>query len=148
MNLLQFRTSLKQVSNKDAIYGEVFGAIKFLEAFLIDLQQAQLEKGVDNQGAEIGTYSPATEAIARQSNPIRPKRAGDPYNFEWTGGFFRGMRIDIDKEEAVFTSSDSKTPELKVKYPGLLGLTDFNLSQAVQQRILPEFLKRWRARLF
>lgn len=147
MNLVQFRQNLSKVSNRDAIYEEVFRAIKFLEAYLLDLQKAQLSQGVDNEGVEIGTYSPATEAIAKQSNPIKPKRAGDPYNFEWTGGFFQGMRLDVDKREAVFTSSDQKTPMLVVKYPGLLGLTERNLEIALADRIIPQFLKQWRDKL-
>jgi hypothetical protein len=146
-NLLQFRQNLAKISNRKDVYEEVFRAIKFLETYLLDLQKEQLSAGVDNEGVEIGTYSRLTETIARQSNPIKPKRAGDPYNFEWTGGFFQGMRLDVGKQEAVFTSSDSKTPMLTVKYPGLLGLTQDHLNQALEDRIIPEFLKAWKEKL-
>lgn len=147
MNLIQFRQNLARTSNREEIYKEVFRIIRLLEAYLVDLQQLQLSEGQNPQGQTIGTYSPATEEFAKQENPLQPKRAGDPYNFEWTGKFFRGMNIKVGKNEAVFTSSDSKTPLLIQQYGQLFGLSDKHLEEAVREKILPRFLEEWRGKL-
>lgn len=149
MNLHQLQRKATTLSNQKEVYRIGFEIMKSLEAYLVDLQQIQLSKGQNNQGLSLGTYSKATEEIAKQNSPREPKKAGDPYNFEWTGRFFDQMKLKVvlSQSEAYFISNDKKFPMLEDKYPGLMGLTQEHLTEAIKDKILPEFVKRCRSLL-
>lgn len=140
-NLLEFRNNLAKVSDKKVLVEIALDAAYQLRAFLIDLNQIQLEAGRDIDGQRLGTYSRATEleSLYGEVKPILPKREGSPYNFQWTGGLFDGMKIIATGRELIFTSSDSKTPLLVEKYGDIFGLTQEHMEEAVE-RIIPIFI--------
>lgn len=145
-NLLEFRQNLEPLTKRDELVKIALEVVFQLRAYLIDLNQIQLSEGKDAFGNIIGTYSPATEFISQnpdagQVRPILPKNAGDPYNFEWTGDFFNEMTMVANGKEVIFTSTDSKTPLLTMKYKDLFGLTDENMTEAVTEKILPAFVE-------
>ena len=149
-NLLQVRQRVQALNSKEVVYGILFEVVKRFEAYLIDFNLIQLEAGRNIRNELLGTYSRATEIEALLGDgprPIRPKVEGEPYNFQWTGGLFDGMRLVVENNTATFTSTDSKTPLLVEKYGDIFGLTPENLAEAVKDRLFPAFTEEIRKRL-
>ena len=138
-----FRQRLKAIANEQLIISLVFDQINRYKGILIDLVQLQLEKGENPKNEVVGTYKRATEieSLLGKVKPIQPKKEGDPYNFEWTGGFFDGMFLEVGKDEAQWGSDDYKTEELEKKYGELLGLQIKNFIEAKEQYLLPGFIQ-------
>ncbi len=148
--VIQLRNYLEPLKDKDTVYGLFFEVVKSFEAYLIDLNQIRLEEGQDVSGKLVGRYSRATEIeslFGEGPRPIQPKREGEPYNFQWTGGLFDGMTIDIFPDMALFTSKDSKTPELIAKYGDIFGLQPQDLNEALRDKLYPGFMKLIRNQL-
>ena len=146
---VQLRARLEPLKDRETVYGLFLDVVKSFEAYLIDLNQIRLEEGQDIFGDEIGRYSRTTELAAKfsQIKPIQPKKLGEPYNFQWTGGLFDGMYIDIFPDRAQFTSRDSKTPELIAKYGDMFGLQPQDLEESLREKLYPGFMKLIRNQL-
>ena len=127
----------------------VFEQIERYKGILIDLVQLQLEEGENPKGETVGTYKRSTEleSLFGEVSPIRPKKEGDPYNFQWTGGFFDGMFLEVKKDEAQWGSNDYKTEDLEKKYGELLGLQIKNFIEAKEQYLLPGLISEIKKRL-
>lgn len=136
---------LRTLQNEQLIISLVFEQIKRYEGILIDYVQGQLEKGQNPKGEVVGTYSRATEleSLFGEVRPILPKREGEPFNFQWTGGFFNGMFLQVNRDSALFGSND-KQALLEGKYGDLLGLQIKNWIEAKEQYILPAFISEIR----
>lgn len=146
-NLVQFRQRLKRINNPKYLELVVFTNIKKLESIFIKAQKEQLNKGEDSKGQVFGTYSPATERIAKDENTRKPKKAGEPYNFEYYGDFFDSMVLDVFENSASFFSDDPKTEELIKRYKGLFGLQPETLYEIIRSKILPAYLIELRQEL-
>jgi len=147
---VQLRARLEPLRDRETVYGLFLDVVKSFEAYLIDLNQIRLEEGQDIFGDLIGRYSRATELeslFGEGPRPIQPKREGEPYNFQWTGGLFDGMYIDIFPDRAQFTSRDSKTPELIAKYGDMFGLQPQDLEESLREKLYPGFMKLIRNQL-
>ncbi len=99
---------------------------KQLNTFILDMiKQDQLfDKGIDEDGDVIGTYSEFTEAL----NP--EKVAGSHYTLKDTGDFFDSFYIDVFptyfeiNANPIKTNQDGDTENLFYKYgEGIMGLT-------------------------
>lgn len=142
-----FRQRLKAISKDQVIFDILFAEIKRYENIFLNLNKKSLGKGESSTGEIFGTYSQLTEQIASQENPRKPKRAGELYNFEYTGGLFDGMELVFGNNEVLFTSTDSKTAFLRVKYPDLFGIQDEDKKEVIQKVILPAFINQIRLKL-
>lgn len=140
--VVQLRQRLELLRNRDYIYGIFFEVVKRFEAYLVDFNQIRLEEGQDIFGNVFGRYSRTSELeyLFGNPKPVKPKIAGQPYNFQWTGGLFQGMKIEIFSDRAEFTSTDSKTPELVAKYKDMFGLQKEDFEEALQNKLFPEFM--------
>lgn len=148
--VLQFRERLAPLANKEKVYELFFEVVKSFESYLIDFNLIRLEEGEDIFGNIVGRYKRSTELEAlfgEGPKPIKPKKEGEPYNFQWTGGLFDGMYIEFTKDSFTFTSKDSKTPELKVKYKNIFGLQERDLNEAMRDKLYPGFMKLIRNQL-
>jgi hypothetical protein len=145
--ILQFQKRLQRISNPKYLELVVFTEIKRHEALFVEAQKEQLNKGENFRGKVFGTYSPATEEIAKGENTRQPKIAGEPYNFEYYGDFFDGMYLAVFEDNALFFSDDPKTRFLITKYKDLFGLQPESLSKLIKTTILPAFLREIRKQL-
>lgn len=145
--ILEFQKRLEKVANRAAIEKILFDEIKRYKNVFLNQQKKQLNEGEDNEGDLFGVYTEATENWPRNYTPRKPKVAGEPYNFQDTGGLFDGMELLIDGAQAQFWSTDSKTPELVVKYDNLFGLQDDNLKEVITKIIYPAFMLQIRKQL-
>jgi len=105
---------------------------KQLNTFILDMiKQDQLfDKGIDEDGDVIGTYSEYTEAI----NP--EKVAGTHYTLKDTGDFFDSFYIDVFptyfeiNANPIKTDQDGDTENLFYKYgEGIMGLTNESMEK-------------------
>jgi len=125
----------------------VLRAASRFEAYLVDLNQIQLESGLNIRGEVIGTYSAATEQIADREGTVEPKNAGSAYNFQWTGELFAGMFVTFTSEYIEIFSRAPHAELVREKYSTLFGenvifgLTQESLIEFVELKLLPEIRK-------
>lgn len=142
--LKEIRQNLKPLLNETRFYRIVLRTASRFEAYLVDLNQLQLSEGKDIFGEIIGFYSEATQAIAAQETTRQPKIAGRPYNFEWTGGVFDGMKIRtrIGAGYIEIYTTDEKYDLLIDTYSGFFGEnTIFGLTPDSQTEFVSEKLE-------
>lgn len=118
---------------------------------ILDLvRYGQLAKGLDSfekdlvypgKTTNIPLYEPSTELYwaKQQPQPIKPKKAGERYNFEWTGETFRAMMLEI-RGEGVFEifTKDAKNNLLQQIYGTIFNLTDKHNEYINENIILPK----------
>ena len=105
------------------------------------LTDEQLGLGLDSKGKLIGRYSKATEGYAAdpENRPRQPKVAGQPYNFEWTGGTFDELYLTFDsKDTYTLFSYDAKATFLKDTYGDIFDFTEAHNQRINYEIILPE----------
>jgi len=127
----------EMVDDIPAILKEVF--LKRGADIVRMIQEQQLSKGKDGDGFLLGTYSIVTQNIATTETPkpIRPKIYGKPYNFEWTGDWFKKMKAQLQGTDGYeIFSADWKHNLLIEKYgPDLVKIND-RLNQYINDVIL------------
>jgi hypothetical protein len=135
----------RTISSK-SIWFEVFRDQNLKKMVLDWIRQDQLfEKGIDEDGDIIGTYSEFTESI----NP--EKIAGSHYTLFDTGEFYRSMFVVVLSDSIVIDADPIKIDEngektnLFYEYgEGIVGLTDENkqkLANEVSRRFIIEVEK-------
>ncbi|MBO0323462.1 hypothetical protein J0X14_14230 [Muricauda sp. CAU 1633] len=144
--VLQVQKRISPLTKKSVLETIAFQELKKLREVLIKLQKERLDKGLDTSGKVIGTYSFSTEIISKSKNPIKPKKFGQPYNFQDSGDFFKGMELLFKPKEAVFISKDSKQELLTSKYDDLMGYTDEQWIEFLRTKLQPAFMKEFRNR--
>lgn len=145
--IVQFRRNLRRIANAKYLELALFTEIKRFENLFLRAQKEQLNEGVSYKGKVFGEYSFATEQIAKERNTRKPKIAGEPFNFEDTGGFFDGMTLEVFEDRAEFWSTDSKTPLLVTKYKDLFGLDPERFAQIFNRVIYPAFMLELRKQM-
>lgn len=149
MDVFDLYDRVDSYSPLDAIGDIVLNA----DDFVIFLQQEQLRLGKNESGDTIGTYTPYTEFISENyqefgvEKPIQSKVAGEPYNFEWSGKYFKGMFIKVFANSTFIIEIDSSVPyadELEKRYKKLLGLADNNqdeLNRFIEDKVTEQLNK-------
>ena len=109
------------------------------------LTDEQLGKGTDSKGKIIGTYKKITESYAAdpENRARKPKEAGKPYNFEWTGGTFDELFLTFDSLDTyTLFSHDSKATFLKDTYGDIFDFTKAHNERINFEIVLPELDKK------
>jgi len=116
----------------------LFDSVAWLESITQELQlkavrewiqQDQLkDEGVNSLGNIIGIYSFQTEIMSDGK-----KRAGDPYDLEDTGQFFRSMFVRVLTDAIVFEADSEKMNDQLWWNNNILNLTDENLNKFIQE---------------
>jgi len=93
---------------------ETATAIKKQNRQIVEINQINLDKGLDNQDGLVGLYSAATAEIAKSNpKPNQSKEEGQPFNFDWTGAFLNGMYIVYRNNKITFLSKGMGSGEKK-----------------------------------
>lgn len=105
---------------------------EFIKDVILDLitDNQLMDKGVDADGEIIGRYSKATEMISGGR-----KKAGDPYNLNDTGSFFRSMFINVLENSIEIDASSQTFTEMQNQNwwrISILGMTEQSLNQYVE----------------
>lgn len=105
-----------------------------------------LNQSKDIFGNPIGFYSYATEVISRGN-----KKRGEPFMGYETGDFFKGFYMQEVAGVLSFGSTDPKTSEILGSdnwlSDELFGLSDENLKEVIETRLLPFFIDLSRKQL-
>lgn len=123
---------------------DLFKFIKSIEKELLDKNKDQIfNDSKDINGEPIGFYSYATEVISKGK-----KKKGEPFTSFDTGDFFKGFYIQEVYGVLRFGSSDSKTQTILNSEnwlsDELFGLSDENLKEVIEKRLLPFFIENSR----
>lgn len=135
--------------NKQAVSKDLFKFIRSIEKVLLELEKKRItEESKDIFGNPIGFYSPWTEALTGGR-----KSAGEPFtgvdSGEWIDGFYMQEVAGVLR----FSSKDSKNSIILASARSdegswlsdqLFGLTDKDLKEVIQTRLLPFLLNNTR----
>ena len=137
---------LKRISLENIVSEILF----YSEHALIGLNQDQLLEGRNNKGNLIGRYTEHTQAASLDPTnlPKQKKWFGDPYNFEWTGEFFRAFQVKQDGTGVEITSQVSYLDSIKRlgsrnrAQDKLFGLTDEHKAKFNKEVLIPGINRR------
>lgn len=135
------------IDNLNAIERELVDVAKEViilkkEEIISILQDSQLSLGLNSKNKVAGVYKTSTEQFASIFNTVKPKKAFEPYNFEWTGQTFAFMDVKNESGSlySIFSTS-GKQSILEKAYGELFDLTEENNDWINQNIILPELQK-------
>ena len=115
---------------------------------IVQVNQIALDKGENYLGQTVGLYSKATELIAKE-NPIpnQPKKAGQPYNFDWSGNLLERMFITYSNAKIKFDSrgKGDNQKQLFVSVNRLLGVDEKGEKIINFEIVLPGLQKKFKA---
>lgn len=118
--------------------------IKDKQTELVDVNIENLADGKNYEGKVVGVYSQLTEDIAKLENPLLPKKAGERYNFVWSGDLISNIFVSLRGNKLIYDSTGKGTGDKLgfVNKNKLLGVEN-NKSEHVNKKImLPEYRKR------
>lgn len=127
---------------------DLFKYIRSIERELINRNKKQIEDdSSDIFGKPIGFYSEATDLITGGR-----KKKGDPYTGVDTGDWFKGFYMQEVAGVVTFRSSDPKNADILYGDNNwlsdeLFGLTDENLWEVIETKLLPFFIQNAREKL-
>lgn len=105
------------------------------------LKYSQLELGINSDGGFAGVYKSFTEQYASIADTVKPKIAGQPFNFQWSGATFAFMDIKTDgKGNYDIFSTSGKQQLLEEIYGELFDLTDEHNQYVNIEIILPSLI--------
>lgn len=136
MNVLDYKNKLNSISVqsilKDAVNRHSFQ--------IIQLNQIELDQGKNYLGQIVGKYAKSTELISKTENPRQPKKAGQPYNFEYTGALFDKMFIKYDGKVIIINSNGlgDNAKQLFLEINKALGFTKESSDMINWDILLPE----------
>jgi uncharacterized protein (UPF0335 family) len=137
-------TKAKKLQAK-SLQNDLFRFIKRIEKELLDRNKDQIvNESKDIFGNPIGFYSYATEVISRGR-----KKKGEPFTGYETEDFFKGFYMQEVAGVLRFGSTDPKTSKILSSESWLsdelFGLSDENLKEVIEKRLLPFFIDNCRA---
>lgn len=146
--LLQFTQNLKNLKESQ-IVASIFKEIKKIEAKIIKLNKDKLTIGENVEGQIVGEYSPYTEVFADRAGIFTSKTPNSPYNFQWSGEFYKGFFVSVNGSEATISSKGIGTGDKKdfLTTNKLFGLQDADLIDVIQTDLLPFIQKEIRRTL-
>lgn len=128
---------------------DLFLFIKSIEKEIFDLNVKQLENAENANDGDLinkdksfsGVYSQLSEDLGHEA--ILPKKAGELYNFGWSGDFLGNFKMDLfsDRVEVYSTGEGSGEKQAFFNgYESLYGLNSESIIKIVETRIKPFFI--------
>lgn len=147
MATLQEQLSKAKRIQPNRLQNDLFKFIRSIEKELLDKNKNQIqENSQDIFGNPIGFYSQATEVISKGK-----KKKGEPFSGVDTGDFFKGFYMQEVSGVLRFSSTDPKTNKILNSNNWLsnelFGLSDENLKEIIEQRLLPFFVNNIKEKL-
>ncbi len=116
---------------------------------IVQVNQIALDKGENYLGQTVGLYSKSTELIAKEAPiPNLPKKAGQPYNFNWGGNLLDKMFITYRNSTIKFDSrgKGDNQKQLFVGINRLMGVNEKDSKLINNEIIKPALQKKFRAK--
>jgi uncharacterized protein (UPF0335 family) len=133
--------------SSEIISKELFAFIKTVSEYMVELNKKQINQdSQDIYGKAIGFYSKATDILTNGQ-----KEWGTPFTGKDTGKWLDSWYVTVLDDVFFFGSTDPKTDDI-LDSPhwlssSLFGLTDENLKEVIDTKILPFVLKKNRQKL-
>lgn len=136
-----------QSVSSEIIAKDLFAFIKTVSEYMVELNKKQINKdSQDIYGKAIGFYSKATDILTNGQ-----KEWGTPFTGKDTGDWLNSFYVTVLDDVFYFGSTDPKTDDiLSSKHwlsHSLFGLTDENIKDVIDTKILPFVLKNNREKL-
>jgi hypothetical protein len=147
MATLQEQLTKAKKIQPDKLKNDLFKFIKSIEKEFLDKNREQIqEDSKDIFGKPIGFYSYGSELASGGK-----KKKGDPFSGFDTGYWLKGFQMQEVSGVLRFTSTDEKN-QLILKSDNwlsdeLFGLSDENLKEVIETRLLPFFIENIRNKL-
>jgi len=148
-NMATFEQQLQrsQSVSSENIAKDLFAFIKTVSEYMVELNKKQINQdSQDIYGKAIGFYSKATDILTNGQ-----KEWGTPFTGKDTGDWLGSFYVTVLDDVFFFGSTDPKTDDiLSSKHwlsHSLFGLTDENLKEAIDTKILPFVLKNNREKI-
>lgn len=121
--LIDIASALKRM-NQNRILEKAVSSNQ-IKAEIIDLNQSQLQSGVDSEGDSTGEYS-STSVNVYGKTPGR-------ITLKDTGEFYDSMKVGQDSDEFFVTGNTNKEGgvDLLDRWPDAMGLTDESLDEII-----------------
>lgn len=154
MATLQEQLQKAKKITQQSLSKDLFKFIRSIEKEILDLERKRIsEDSKDIFGKPIGFYSAATDFITNGR-----KAEGDPFTGEDTGDWFDGFYMQEVSGVLRFSSKDPKNSIIlssaKSEYAKagwlsdeLFGLSDEDLKEVIETRLLPFFIENSRNKL-
>lgn len=144
-----FNQQLERSKNvtSEIISKELFAFIKTVSEYMVELNKKQINQdSQDIYGKAIGFYSKATDILTNGQ-----KEWGTPFTGKDTGDWLGSFYVTVLDDVFFFGSTDPKTDDI-LSSPhwlshSLFGLTDENLKDVIDTKILPFILKNNREKI-
>jgi len=107
---------------------------------VIELNQAQMLKGVKSSGAKIGKYKSTEYAVMKADQ--NPEAGAGNVDLKLSGAFYRAIQMKITGENIDIASTDPKASKLESKYDKdkkLYGLTKDNWQIWLDEIFMPDY---------
>lgn len=126
--------------------------VKNMDYIISVLENKQLGLGLNSKGGALawssgtkggtGFYTENTELIAKSEFTVKPKIAGEPYNFQWTGSFFNSLGLKtLSRNKYSIFSTDGKAAFIRKAYGDVLTLTEKSNDWVNKHIIEPELVE-------
>lgn len=150
-NFLELQKRVKGIKPSQ-VRRDFFRYIRAIEKKFFDLNIEQIEDSKDAKGKLLehknsrfsGVYTQLTDDIAKNENPLAEKKAGEPYNFLWTGDFLKGFELFVKNGSLELFSTGTGNGDKADFFDGyehLFGLTDESLKEVIDVYLLPFLLE-------
>ena len=159
MNFLTLQKKAQSLK-ESKIRTDLFKFIKSIEKVFIDLNIDQIEEHKNTQGKTLknkikkfssGLYSESTAEFAKIDGVTTPKKAGEPYNFLWTGDFLKSFDLFTKNGNVTILSTGTGSGDKSEFFNGfsdMFGLTDENLKKVIDKDLLPFLINYYQKNLF
>ena len=121
--------------------------VKDNEKEIIEVNQKELREGKNYIGQTVGLYAKSTELISKESpTPNQPKKAGQPYNFDWSGSLLEREFITYKNAIIKFDSrgKGDNQKQLFVDINRLLGVDENGEKIINYDILLPDLQKKFK----
>ena len=132
---------------RDNLWQETHSIIKegYVTEMILDMNREQLSNNELPNGSEIGSYSNNYFDFDGYGGfPSFPKKQNNPFNFNWTGDYFRSLDIVFNSQSEIsIISNDNsvKKGQLLKAYGKTTGLNEKNQYILNYEIIYPELMK-------
>lgn len=124
------------------------------EIIKLNVNQMQDGKGKDSSNLKhknskkyTGVYKSLTQEIAESESTVLPKRAGELYNFGWTGDFLSNMQIKVENKEIDIFSTGAGAGDKAIffgGFPTLFGLNKESRSILIENTLRKKLVDNYK----
>lgn len=107
---------------------------------LAELQTEQMSVGHNARGCKIGWY--LNKDYAELKHTMNPKPGQGYVDLKLTGDFYEGVFAEIDMDDIIFDSTDSKSDDLQERYGEEIFGLDEEMTKQFQEQFYDDIMEK------